>query len=305
MWGGAVRTYMPAPLAGPQDRWRHRFVTADQLQERSAAAVDRLVAATAALSTRRAVPPAMSVFDTVAGDVAERTVALRADNQFWQEQVLAVGVDLDEADEQLTRSTSHLDRLRSALTDQGMADLFWGTQNSQNPDLPDKVEEVTEAVLVARESLSQWLTVPEEALQQVERLDTAQESRAWANGVYRGLRALAAYAEQRAAGDPGGFWRWCEGSGHPLAWPATPKKLAMSESESVTSNPKFMRARMLPVDVAVDPSGKTTMVSHLKIAEGGGDLAPRVYFFDDTDGRTAKVHVGLIGPHYLVPNTRS
>jgi hypothetical protein len=47
------------------------------------------------------------------------------------------------------------------------------------------------------------------------------------------------------------------------------------------------------------------MYSHLKIAEGGKDLAPRVYFHDDTDGSTGKVHIGFIGPHYLMPNTRS
>ncbi|WP_255491855.1 MULTISPECIES: hypothetical protein [unclassified Actinotalea] len=47
------------------------------------------------------------------------------------------------------------------------------------------------------------------------------------------------------------------------------------------------------------------MESHLKISEGGGDIAPRVYFYDDTAGAIRKVHVGFVGPHYLVPNTRS
>lgn len=47
------------------------------------------------------------------------------------------------------------------------------------------------------------------------------------------------------------------------------------------------------------------MRAHLKSAEGGGDLAPRVYFHDDSDGPTRKVHVGVIGPHYLMPNARS
>lgn len=305
VWGGAVRTYMPAPMAGPRDAWRHRFVTVDRFRERPAAAVDRLVAATAALSTRRAVPEVMSVFDTVAGDAEERNAVLRVEKQILEEQVLAAAIDAGDIAEQLTRSMSHLDRLRSSLTDHGMADLFWGTKSTQDLDLPDDVETVTMAFLVAQESLSLWLALPDEALQQVERLDTAPSSRAWGNNVYRGLRALAAYAEQRAAGEPGDFWRWCESSRHPLVWPATTKKLAMSESETVTSNPKFMRARMLPVDVAVDLSGKTTMVCHLKIAEGGGDLAPRVYFLDDTGGPTAKVHVGLVGPHYLVPNSRS
>ena len=55
------------------------------------------------------------------------------------------------------------------------------------------------------------------------------------------------------------------------------------------------------VDLDVYP-GEITMLVHLKISEGGGNLAPRVYFYDDTNGPTKKVHVGLVGPHYLVPN---
>lgn len=30
-----------------------------------------------------------------------------------------------------------------------------------------------------------------------------------------------------------------------------------------------------------------------------------VYFHDDTGGTTGKVHVGFIGPHGLMPNTRT
>lgn len=47
------------------------------------------------------------------------------------------------------------------------------------------------------------------------------------------------------------------------------------------------------------------MESHLKISEGGGNLAPRVYFFDDTDGPTRMVHIGFVGPHDLVPNSKA
>ena len=47
------------------------------------------------------------------------------------------------------------------------------------------------------------------------------------------------------------------------------------------------------------------MQAHLKISEGGGDLAPRIDFHDDTMGETKRVHVGFVGPHHLVPNTKS
>ena len=46
------------------------------------------------------------------------------------------------------------------------------------------------------------------------------------------------------------------------------------------------------------------MEAHLKVAEGGGMLAPRIYFHDDTghNSNTRMVHVGFFGPHDLVPN---
>lgn len=83
---------------------------------------------------------------------------------------------------------------------------------------------------------------------------------------------------------------------------ATPKKISMRESETVMNNDRLRAARLLPIatDVAVD--GRIEMVAHLKIAEGGGPLAPRIYFFDDTGSRTGKVHVGFIGPHEHMPN---
>lgn len=76
----------------------------------------------------------------------------------------------------------------------------------------------------------------------------------------------------------------------------------MTESEGVHTGGEFKGTRDFDVDPAVDPSGETTMLAHLKISEGGGSLTPRVYFYDDTGGTTKKVHVGFVGPHHLVPN---
>lgn len=90
-----------------------------------------------------------------------------------------------------------------------------------------------------------------------------------------------------------------------MGWPASPKKVSMTESDTVQNNSTLSGKRVLPVSTDVDPSGSTLMLSHLKIAEGGGNLAPRVYFFDDTAGATKRVHVGFVGPHYLMPNTKS
>ena len=90
-----------------------------------------------------------------------------------------------------------------------------------------------------------------------------------------------------------------------MGWPSTQKKLAMNESETVRNNPELRSKRMLPVAKEVDATGTALMLSHLKVAEGGGNLAPRIYFYDDTAGATGKVHVGFVGPHYLMPNTRA
>lgn len=116
---------------------------------------------------------------------------------------------------------------------------------------------------------------------------------------------MAAYAEERAAGwSQGGFWEWCARGG-PVCWPATTKKLSMTESETVQNAAKLRASRVFAVDPEVNGSGHIQMLAHLKVSEGGGNLAPRIYFHDDTNGVTKKVHVGFVGPHRLVPNKQS
>ena len=79
----------------------------------------------------------------------------------------------------------------------------------------------------------------------------------------------------------------------------------MSESETVMSNERLRSFRLLPVTTSVDRTGTTVMEAHLKIAEGGGGNAPRMYFLDDTGGPTGKIHVGFFGPHRHMPNTKT
>lgn len=79
----------------------------------------------------------------------------------------------------------------------------------------------------------------------------------------------------------------------------------MSESQTVVNNAQMAAKRVFKVAKVVEPSGEMFMRAHLKIREGGGGLAPRVYFYDDTAGKTGRVHVGFVGPHYLVPNTKA
>lgn len=77
----------------------------------------------------------------------------------------------------------------------------------------------------------------------------------------------------------------------------------MTESQTVCTTESLRRHRDLPIDNAISPSGRIEMLAHIKSIQGGGMQIPRIYFHDDTKGKTVQVHVGFIGPHDLVPNT--
>lgn len=170
---------------------------------------------------------------------------------------------------------------------------------AQEPDdaLAAAVASPSDAVGLARKHLDR-VVIPESAIATIGEIDSAEESRAWGRSTWRALRALDTYA--RDADGAAGFWSWCANSGHPYAWPATTKKLAMNESD--TAMQAFGDDRRFKVDQRVDPSGEVVMEAHCKIAEGGGRLSPRVYFHDDTKGATGLVHIGFIGPHRYVRN---
>ena len=146
--------------------------------------------------------------------------------------------------------------------------------------------------------------VPGHALKEIDALEAHEKSANWAREILRGLQALQAYAVE-AEHFTGGFWEWCEHSNHPDTWNASPQKLAMSESDTVKNDGRLWRKRRFLISTEVEPTGYRHMETHLKIAEGGGQHIPRLYFHDDVKGRTGNVHVGFIGPHRLVPNTHS
>lgn len=306
VWGGGVRTYVPAPVETEADGWRHRYITADRMGPFDSWVVDRLVYAVTQLSTRRRVPEVFTAF--VADD--SRTVDVLEVERREQEWAFNLELELEERGEverELAKANGHLLRLTRALREQGMDALVWQTHDrASEDDLPDTVQDVSEAVAAAQEYLGAWVMVPPSAPRELDGIDSAANAYSWGNTTWRGLLALSAYAQAKANGSSGDFWAWCE-RGEPLAWPTTKKKLAMSESETVQNNPRFMAARLFEVDPRVDgsDSGRIHMGAHLKISEGGGNLAPRVYFHDDTGGQTGKVHVGFVGPHYLVPNTKT
>lgn len=308
IWGGGIRVYSPGSVVAGADGWRHRYYVGSRLEEAAQATIDRIVYSVAQLSTRRRVPEVFRVFGEQSGlpagalDGTVPAAELEAAHEQWEFDLELALEERSELEKELSRANGHLARLKDELIAKGLSDLIWGTQHETDALAPDEVQDTSQAVLAAQVYLSKGLAVPESAPRELADIDTAPAAFAWGNNAWRGLRALAAYAEDRSRGwDKGGFWEWCA-SGPLLGWPANTKKLSMSEGETVQNNDKLRRTRVFKVDRMVDGSGEITMLAHLKISEGGGNLAPRIYFHDDTNGLTHKVHVGLVGPHYLVPN---
>ncbi|MER7080758.1 hypothetical protein SAMN02982929_00519 [Saccharopolyspora kobensis] len=318
VWGGGIRTYIPAPLESERDGWRHRYVPGKQLLEAEGRAIDRIVYGVTQLSTRRHVPGVFRVFKSQ--DEVVTAAELERIEDEWMQKLELEYAERNEVEQELARTADHLDRqlakvdglearlswLRRELEMRGRAELYWAApQDSTEPvDLLEAITCTTDAIEVARMRLSDDLEIPESAPRELDDIDTATKASAWGHATWRGLRALAAYAKASRAGFEGDFWTWCQ-RGEPFAWQASTKTLAMKESSTVEKNPRLRRQREFEVAREVDQSGRIVMFAHLKISEGGGNLAPRVYFHDDTGGRTGKVHIGLIGPHYLVQNTKS
>lgn len=308
IWGGGIRVYAPGPVEPNSDGWRHRYYLRSRLEDATQATIDRIVYSVAQLSSRRRIPDAFRAFGEQSGVSAatlDGMIPAKELEEAREEWEFNNDLALEEQsglEKELAKAEGHLARLKKELLSRGLGDLIWGTQHETETSIPDGVQDTSEAVEAAKKHLSRWLHVPDSAVRDLQDIDTAPTSFAWGNSTWRGLRALAAYAEDRANGwNKGGFWEWCV-SGPPLHWPATTKKLSMTESEGVQTGGKFKGTRVFEVDREVDPSGEITMLAHLKISEGGGNLAPRVYFHDDTRGSTGKVHVGFVGPHHLVPN---
>ncbi len=325
VWGGALRMYLPdVDPAAARDGWRHRYVTAERYLRYRDTAATVVTRALAPAAAARREPASYTAARQLLGSAQQRDSAelqelLKLADEETARQRTAIAeqedtyadllADYQTALEDRARLTSDLEstlsRLRYAesLVPQEARGSYWQAEPSA-PVVPATAATPTLAALLAQEHLADHLALPDDALVELEALDAALESGPWGQTSWEALRALHAYGAELAAGkDPGSLWTWCENSRHPLAWRATTKKLSMTESESVENNEKFRRRRVLPVSRDVDPSGRVYMPAHIKVAEGGGDLAPRIYFHPSRE--TGKVHVGYFGPHSNMPNTRT
>ncbi|BCJ32297.1 hypothetical protein Asera_64050 [Actinocatenispora sera] len=141
------------------------------------------------------------------------------------------------------------------------------------------------------------------------KLDSAPKAALWRRRTLQVLRTLSAYVQAkhaaRADGRPAGadlatlfsFVR----SQQPGAL-ISMRGVAPRESDAVVNTPRLAAHRYFPVPPEVDPTGTLMYVAHIAIGSGR-NLAPRLYFHDDTDGPTGQLYVGYIGPH--LPNTHT
>lgn len=329
---GAFRLYLPGTDPAVDEAWRHRYTLPTRYLRLHGTAARLVVQSVSLRATTRRAPDsyelARALLATERGkqasefaelyqlaendlDVAGRTVAQQrveladAESRYFdllEEHELVQGENADLRD-RLHSVEAQLRASETVLTGAGLAHRYWNRAGTQDRHLiPVEAGSPSEAAQLAREHLRDHLVLPDTACVDLEDIDNAVESRAWGQNCWKALRALHAYAAAVASGSSGGsFWTWCANSGHPLVWPASSKKLALRESETVMANRKLRSRRMLPVDAAVDPSGQALMEAPIKIAEGGGNLAPRIYFL--VSERTGSVHIGYFGPHRNMPNT--
>ncbi|MGW0359234.1 hypothetical protein ACWDXV_34020 [Nocardia nova] len=332
VWDGAFRLYLAnLDPAAPDDAWRHRYVTADRYMGRFTTAADLVARMLSTISPTRRPPDSFGKakrllddsrtgrkdFEEFIGyadseiarqakdiiDLRQRVSELEAERLGFEDDQFALLDEIDAATARALELQRRCTRYEQLLHDAAIRDGAMASTQAYSI-VPLSAANPTRAVEQARQYLSDRLVIPDEALSDLDKLDFSVNSGSWGRQAWRGLRALHAYACALAAdGTTSSFWYWCKDSGHPLAWPASTKRLTMIESETVRNDKKLRAQRVLPVSTEVDRTGRIYMEAHLKVAEGGGNLAPRIYFHIDP-GR-AKVHIGYFGPHYNMKNTKS
>ncbi|MFM2046812.1 MAG: hypothetical protein RL383_889 [Actinomycetota bacterium] len=164
---------------------------------------------------------------------------------------------------------------------------------------PNPYDKLTFAATIEEvQRLSQWIQIPRTAPQGMVELDTHVSARVWAKDFGRLCASFESYARYKSTHTfKGNYLTWCKQNGDYSA-----DKIALNEGKTTKQIKKLMEARTFTVDTQVNQSGKIAMLNHAKIQARGSGFIPRVYFHDDTGGATGKIHIGFIGPHYLVPH---
>ena len=308
VFNGAARVFLPGIDPANPMPWRHQYVRSHLLSDRPGTAaarigqlvLPRMVAQRPPVLYRTHVKQLLNqslgeqtAWEAMALELDERLTQLRHDTEALRDEKDLALMEALDSEREAADALQKLDALRAEFRTQG-----------QVPELIE--QEAGSAVLVTScadavelGATLKHVVIHPDAPRDIDRMDQSPNSELWGQRVWTHLQALDAYASNKGPG----FKIWCETSGHPRAIAA--KFIAMTESETVRTNESLRRHRDLPIDKSISSAGITEMLAHIKSIQGGGMQIPRIYFHDDTKGRTGKVHVGFIGPHDLVPNTLS
>ena len=322
VWGGALRTYLPdvdPAIAG--EATRHRVLSAARIRADPGRAAGIVSVLPRRLAVEAPLPVPLARVNRIlltrapdtpeAGDVeglrsqvtllaGERDLALdlaeeheaRASTLFMERQnVLA---ELAEREQQVLHLENQVRALQRRLVAVGRpGDAFLPAEEPTAP--PDTFADLLDWLEV---DLSRLTFTGDSTVALA--LDQRPEASTWIRNSWEALRALDAYAAVKTTdGFPGDFKKWCEDSPSG-AYVISAGKVARDESESVRNMLKWRREREFPVPAEICKSGKVYMGAHVRI--GGGQMAPRLYFFDAT-AQTGMVYVGYLGRH--LTNTRT
>jgi hypothetical protein len=297
MWvyGGAVRAYLP-DLDAPDPLLRRHKVLGVPWLRRNMGAASRMVSEPLRRSALASRPP--EFFRPLGLDAPhvdeEVNDTLRAEIASLRESLEWQAVLDEESQRALDSSSSRTRWLESELAALGAHLVGAPTPPSfQTIDI-GSFEELGIAAMEHLDMVSIGNIEDGIAV-----LDGYPQSGAWSRRAWRSLLALNEYALAKKSGAwAGDFFVWCREPVSGTAAVISEKWVALDEDNRVGREPKFYGPRTFPTP-CLDDSAAVYMPAHIKIVEGGRP-APRIHFFDDTDGRTQLIHVGYIGPH--LPN---
>lgn len=215
---------------------------------------------------------------------AEEIERLRAEIDYLQDEVLNVAI---VAEDQSHTAQRLLDLLVTRLTDTG--DVEQGRFQRQS---------ISDTISATRHH-SRYIEIPKTAEQSIEVLEASASSVVWAADLSRLFASMERYGHAVAKGKfNGNYLSWCQFAGD-----YSDQKIAMNESESTLADPQLRVTRVFAISREVESNGMKLMAAHAKIQPKGGSQIPRVFFHDDTKGTTGKIHIGFVGPHFLVPTS--
>jgi hypothetical protein len=216
--------------------------------------------------------------------MAEELERLRGEISYFQEEALTAAIAAEENSENAQR-----------LFDKLVTHLSNGETTTTSQNFRSTIGET----IAATRAASKYVVIPRSAEQSIDVLEMSASSTVWARDLSQLFVSMESYAHAVAQGGfKGDYMLWCQTRGD-----YSTQKIAMNESDPTQKDHTLRSKRVFEVSTDLDVQGMKLMLSHVKIQLRGGPQIPRLFFHDDTKGRTGKIHIGFIGPHFLVPSS--